>query len=75
MLNIISPINQLGYGIAGLNICKMLNQECRASLFPIGQPEVTNKEDGEIISDMINMAPARHVFFCWARDENRGSYF
>ena len=59
MLNIISPINQLGYGIAGLNICKMLNQECRASLFPIGKPEVTNKEDGEIISDMIN----RSVFF------------
>ena len=56
MLNIASPINQLGYGIAGLNICKVLNQEYRASLFPIGQAQCSNATDAKIIQDMIDRA-------------------
>ena len=53
MLNIISPINQLGYGIAGLNICKELDNMIKVSLFPIGQPQVTNSKDHSRITDMM----------------------
>ncbi len=53
MYNIISPINTLGYGIAGLNICKSLNQVAPVSLFPIGQPSVTRASDHQDVSDMI----------------------
>ena len=48
MLNIISPINQLGYGIAGLNIVKELDKIAPVSLFPIGQPTVTSQDDYDI---------------------------
>ncbi len=34
-VNIISPINQLGYGIAGLNIVKAISPLARTALFPI----------------------------------------
>ena len=62
MLNLISPINQLGYGITGLNICKALFKFSRygerhlgkVSLWPIGQPNVTSQEDADIISSMIS---------------------
>jgi glycosyltransferase involved in cell wall biosynthesis len=53
MLNVVSPINQLGYGIAGLNICKELDRISPVSLFPISQPTVTSQEDFDIIQDMI----------------------
>ena len=48
MLNIISPINQLGYGIAGLNICKELDNLVKVALFPIGQPQVTNASTTDV---------------------------
>ena len=54
MLNIISPINQLGYGITGLNICKSLSKLGQVSLWPIGQPNVTNQEDADLISELIS---------------------
>lgn len=44
-INIISPINQLGYGIAGLNIVKSLTKENHISLWTIGRPEVTTDDD------------------------------
>ena len=53
MYNIISPINSLGYGIAGLNLCKEIDKVSPASLFIIGQPSVSTQHDHEIISDMI----------------------
>jgi len=53
MLNVVSPINQLGYGVAGLNICKELDRISPVSLFPISQPTVTSQEDFDIIQDMI----------------------
>ena len=56
MYNIISPINSLGYGIAGLNICKSLNQIDPVALFTLGQPSVTNSSDHQQISDMISNA-------------------
>lgn len=53
MINIISPINQLGYGITGLNIVKSLSQITEVALWPISQPQVTNGEDADIISQCI----------------------
>jgi glycosyltransferase involved in cell wall biosynthesis len=50
---IFSPINQLGYGIAGLNIVKELSKTSNVSLFCIGQPQVTNQEDANIISNCL----------------------
>lgn len=54
MINIIAPINQLGYGITGLNIVKALYQLTDVSLWPISQPQVTNHEDAEIIKRCMN---------------------
>lgn len=53
MINIIAPINQLGYGITGLNIVKALSNKTQVALWPIGQPQVTNQEDADIISQCI----------------------
>ena len=52
-INMIGPINQLGYGITSLNLVKELSKEANVSLFMIGQPQVTNQQDAEIISKCI----------------------
>jgi glycosyltransferase involved in cell wall biosynthesis len=52
-INILGPINQLGYGIASLNIVKALTKENNVSLFVIGQPQVTNQEDADIVSQTM----------------------
>ena len=41
-INVIAPLNQLGYGVAGLNIVLELSQLLEVSLWPIGQPEIDN---------------------------------
>lgn len=49
-INLQAPINQLGYGVAGLNILKALQSEnVDVSLFPIGQPQVTNQADADAV--------------------------
>ena len=49
-LNLQAPINQLGYGVAGINILKALQQEgVEVSFFPIGQPQVTNQTDADAV--------------------------
>jgi len=55
-INITCPINQLGYGITGLNIVKTLSKDNDVSLFMIGHPQVTNQEDIDIISKCIQNA-------------------
>jgi len=52
-LNILAPINQLGYGITSLNLVKSLNSEAYVSLWCIGQPQVTTQQDAEIIEQCI----------------------
>lgn len=52
-INIVAPINQLGYGITGLNVVKSLSHNNDISLFMIGQPQVTNQNDADIISKCI----------------------
>jgi glycosyltransferase involved in cell wall biosynthesis len=53
MINIISPINQLGYGIAGLNIVSNLPS---VSLWPIGQIQITNEDDANILRRCLKNA-------------------
>lgn len=53
MINIISPINQLGYGITGLNIVKSLSKIEDVALWPISQPQVTNQNDANIVNQAI----------------------
>jgi len=53
MINIISPINQLGYGIAGLNICKALSEQTEVALWPISEPSVTNQNDANSVKELM----------------------
>lgn len=55
-MNIISPINQLGYGVAGLNITKELSKLTKVSLWPIGNPQITNSKDSKIVKNCIENA-------------------
>lgn len=55
-INVISPINQLGYGVTGLNIVKQLSYKRTTSLWCLGQPQVTNQEDANIISQCLKNA-------------------
>ncbi len=49
-LNLMAPVNQLGYGVAGLNTLKALqSQGLNVSFFPIGQPQVVTQEDAEAV--------------------------
>jgi len=52
-LNIVGPINQLGYGIATLNIVKSLNEIANVSLWILGQPQVTSQQDADIIQSCV----------------------
>ena len=54
MINLLTPINQLGYGVTGLNITKSLSQITPVSLWCIGQPQVTSEEDANIIRSCIS---------------------
>lgn len=53
MINIIGPINQLGYGVACLNIVKNLPD---VALWPIGQIQVTNEYDAHIVRNALSNA-------------------
>ena len=55
-LNVISPINQLGYGLTGLNIVKALSElEHDVSLFIIGRAEASN-EYADMLRSCVNNA-------------------
>jgi glycosyltransferase involved in cell wall biosynthesis len=53
MLNVVSPINQLGYGITGLNLVKSLAKQTPVCLWVLGQPQVTNQNDADLISTCL----------------------
>ena len=38
-INLIAPINSLGYGVAGLNVLLELNKLAKVCLWPLGEPE------------------------------------
>jgi glycosyltransferase involved in cell wall biosynthesis len=52
-INLMAPINSLGYGVAGLNITKKLSEVSEVSLFPIGNPDVNTEEDAGIVQQCI----------------------
>ena len=52
-INLMTPINQLGYGVAGLNILKALQAEHNVSLHMIGQPQVTSQADADAVTKGI----------------------
>ena len=56
-MNLMTPINPLGYGVAGLNIFKELVKNVDVTLFPIGQIEVDNQEDANLVSQHM-----KHTF-------------
>ena len=51
MINLQTPINSLGYGVAGYNILKELyRRDPSVALYPIGQPETME----DLIQDCLN---------------------
>ena len=60
-MNLMTPINSLGYGVAGLNILKSLRKDVEVSCFPIGSPEVSSQED----ADAVQEALSRRQTFNW----------
>ncbi len=56
-INLMAPINQLGYGVASLNILKALQAEgVEVSLFPISEPQVTTESDKHAVLRGISIA-------------------
>ena len=53
MINIIAPINPLGYGVAGWNITKELSKITDIALWPIGNIHATSQEDADILQKVI----------------------
>ena len=53
-INILAPINNLGYGVASLNICKALSKRgSNISFFPIGQPAFSSQQEAEAIGPLL----------------------
>ena len=52
-INLQTPINQLGYGVAGLNILKSLQDQADVALHMIGQPQVTSQADADAVTKGI----------------------
>jgi len=56
-INLMAPINQLGYGVASLNILKALQKEgVDVALSVIGQPQITTEEDAQAVGRAIESA-------------------
>jgi len=54
-LNLIAPIGYTGYGVAGLNILKELNERgVEVSLFIKGNPNIDSQEEANLVNDAIN---------------------
>ena len=51
-----TPINQLGYGVAGLNILKALQNHTDVALHMIGQPQVANQVDADSVKKGLETA-------------------
>lgn len=52
-----SPINDLGYGIAGKNICRALNSiGYNISLFPIGDPNFSSQEEADYFNPLLKQS-------------------
>ena len=56
MINLMTPINDLGYGVTGLNILKALQKHTEVALHVIGQPHATRKEDIDAVKKGLETA-------------------
>lgn len=55
-LNLLAPINTLGYGVVGLNIFKHALSDLNIALFPIGNVDTSNPHDISLINNSIHIA-------------------
>lgn len=55
-LNLVAPINTLGYGVVGFNLLKYLSQEVDVALFPIGNIDVQTPEQSILLNKAIDTA-------------------
>ena len=56
MINIIAPINPLGYGVAGWNITKELSKLTDIALWPIGNVHAKCQEDADVLKKAMGNA-------------------
>ena len=47
-INLISPLNQLGYGVVGLNIVRQLSESANLSFWPIGQASCPREYENQV---------------------------
>jgi glycosyltransferase involved in cell wall biosynthesis len=63
-INILAPVNNLGYGVASINICNSLSKRgVSISLFPIGQPSFSSQQEADSITPLLH---AQGSFDCTA---------
>ena len=55
-LNLITPLNQLGYGQVGINLVKELNRLCNLAVFPIGDARTLDSEARDAIVNGLTNA-------------------
>lgn len=56
MINLMAPINSLGYGVASLNILKALQEKTDVALHMIGQPQVVTEQDANAVRTALMTA-------------------
>ena len=61
-MNLMTPINPLGYGVAGLNIFKELVKNIDVTLFPIRPIEDYNQADANLVSEHMEWLIAPGLF-------------
>jgi glycosyltransferase involved in cell wall biosynthesis len=72
MFNVFSPVNNLGYGVAGYNIVKNLFlKDVRTTLYPIGNPEVVGnmQEVVSAINNQVNHIPQFPCLKIWHQND------
>jgi glycosyltransferase involved in cell wall biosynthesis len=53
-ISIASPLNNLSYGLASLNLIKRLHNHRKIVLFPIGSIQLEDKDDTKLIQELVN---------------------
>lgn len=52
-INLKCPVNPLGYGVVGRNVFRTLSKDHEITFWPIGQPHIESKEEGEELSKAV----------------------
>jgi len=53
-INISSPINNTGYGVASFNILKEISKKSKVSYFPISNPGVSSQQEYDFIMSLVD---------------------